>query len=160
MIKRFITLTSIASAVLLLSSCTITVDIDGAKPNPNPPIQQEFSASIDISYAADENTDAVTYNLNCDVDGNASGTHPNPTVACSTLEEAYSNYIAIVSSKRDACTMIYGGPETATISGLIRDTEIYVSLSRGNGCEIAEWDAWNEVLAPIASQQNTANAGL
>ncbi|MBC7460112.1 MAG: hypothetical protein H7287_01985 [Thermoleophilia bacterium] len=39
------------------------------------------------------------------------------------------------------CTQVYGGPETATVSGM-RDTEmIDVSFSRTNGCEIARWDA-------------------
>jgi hypothetical protein len=38
-----------------------------------------------------------------------------------------------------ACTEIYGGPETATITGTLRGEPIDARFSRENGCEIARW---------------------
>src|SRR4051812_44730178 len=35
-----------------------------------------------------------------------------------------------------ACTQIYGGPETATISGTLHGDAVDASLRRSNGCEI------------------------
>jgi len=37
--------------------------------------------------------------------------------------------------------MIYGGPQTATIVGVLDGTRIDAAFSRQNGCEIARWDA-------------------
>ena len=39
-----------------------------------------------------------------------------------------------------ACTMIYGGPETATVKGMLDGTAVDATFTRSNGCEIARWD--------------------
>ena len=39
-----------------------------------------------------------------------------------------------------ACTEQFGGPETATVTGTLRDREVDARFSRENGCEIARWD--------------------
>jgi len=44
------------------------------------------------------------------------------------------------SDSGQVCTQIYGGPETATITGTRDGDPIQVSYSRVNGCEIARWD--------------------
>lgn len=50
-----------------------------------------------------------------------------------------------------ACTMIYGGPEKATVTGTILGEEVDVTFSRENGCEIDRWQKasslWNGVEA-------------
>ncbi len=47
-----------------------------------------------------------------------------------------------------ACTMQYGGPETAVVTGTLGDDDVDVTLSRQDGCAIARFDAssvlWNE----------------
>lgn len=48
-----------------------------------------------------------------------------------------------------ACTMIYGGPQTATITGTLNGEDVDSSFSRTNGCEIARWDALVKVLKPM-----------
>lgn len=40
-----------------------------------------------------------------------------------------------------ACTMQYGGPETATVTGTIGETKIDAEFSRQDGCAIARFDA-------------------
>ena len=39
-----------------------------------------------------------------------------------------------------ACTQIYGGPETATVSGTLRGKRVMAKFSRQNGCEIGRWE--------------------
>lgn len=41
--------------------------------------------------------------------------------------------------KDRACTQIYGGPETATVTGTIDDDEVERRFSRTNGCELADY---------------------
>lgn len=45
-----------------------------------------------------------------------------------------------------ACTELYGGPQTATITGSLRGERVDLSFSRVNGCEIARWDAARPLL--------------
>ena len=48
-----------------------------------------------------------------------------------------------------ACTMIYGGPEEATITGTIRGDEIDESFKRTDGCEIARGVKVQPLLAEV-----------
>jgi len=48
-----------------------------------------------------------------------------------------------------ACTMIYGGPEEATIKGTIRGAEVDASFKRTDGCEIARWEKVQALLAEV-----------
>jgi hypothetical protein len=48
-----------------------------------------------------------------------------------------------------ACTEIYGGPATATVTGTLRGIRIDASFSRANGCEIARWDRAEKLLGRV-----------
>ena len=48
------------------------------------------------------------------------------------------------------CTQIFGGPQTATVQGAINGRWIRRTLSRTNGCELADWDRMGLLLAPTA----------
>ena len=45
-----------------------------------------------------------------------------------------------------ACTLQYGGPETATVKGTLRGEPVDAELSRANGCEIARWEDASALL--------------
>jgi len=47
-----------------------------------------------------------------------------------------------------ACTDIFGGPQTAEVSGTLRGERIDATFSRADGCEIARWDR----AAPLLEQ--------
>lgn len=49
------------------------------------------------------------------------------------------------------CTEIYGGPETATVVGLLDDIEIDYEINRTNGCGI---DDWERVFAGLVPPQS------
>ena len=46
-----------------------------------------------------------------------------------------------------ACIEIYGGPQTAEVTGRDRGTRVDARFSRVNGCEIARWDAVAPIIA-------------
>jgi hypothetical protein len=48
-----------------------------------------------------------------------------------------------------ACTMMYGGPQTASIKGTIRGTAVDASFSRRDGCEISRWQRVEPLLAEV-----------
>lgn len=73
----------------------------------------------------------------------AGGTHPSPDKACLLLA---SDPEALEPVPADmACTMIYGGPEEATVVGVVNGEEVDAAFSRTNGCELDRWDR----MAPL-----------
>ena len=38
------------------------------------------------------------------------------------------------------CSMIYGGPETATVHGTLRGSHVQASFSRTDGCQTSRWE--------------------
>lgn len=44
-----------------------------------------------------------------------------------------------------ACTMIFGGPEQATVVGKVDGEQVDAAFERSNGCELDRWDR----LAPL-----------
>ena len=74
--------------------------------------------------------------LECDPPG---GDHPQPAEACEEIKAAGAKVFEPVP-KDQACTMIFGGPQTATIVGLIRRAHVDATFSRSNGCEIDRWE--------------------
>lgn len=49
------------------------------------------------------------------------------------------------------CTMQYGGPATARVTGTWAGRPVDATYERGNGCEIARWDAMVPVLPELGS---------
>jgi hypothetical protein len=48
-----------------------------------------------------------------------------------------------------ACTEIFGGPETARITGRLRGEPVSTTLSRSDGCEIHRWEAFAGLLEQV-----------
>jgi hypothetical protein len=46
------------------------------------------------------------------------------------------------------CTQLYGGPQTARITGTFGAADVARSLKRTNGCEIEDWKQADALLAP------------
>lgn len=51
-----------------------------------------------------------------------------------------ATFLATPPNTKRPCPEIYGGPQTARITGRIGDRTIDRRLSRSNGCRIADWD--------------------
>jgi hypothetical protein len=101
-----------------------------------------------LTVALDETGEgrARTFDLTCEPPG---GNHPDPAAACEALRAA-GGPGAFRSPRKDvACTEIYGGPETATVTGTVDGATVTMTFSRTDGCQIARW----RQLAPLLGTQ-------
>ena len=48
-----------------------------------------------------------------------------------------------------ACADIYGGPQTASIVGVIRGQQVNARFTRTNGCEIKRWNGVADLLDQV-----------
>ncbi|MET8687663.1 SSI family serine proteinase inhibitor [Streptomyces sp. NPDC004732] len=86
-----------------------------------------------------------TYELNCHPTG---GSHPDAAAACKRLTEVTvwgTDPFAPVP-KDSMCTMQYGGPATAHVTGVWQGRPVDATYDRSNGCEISRWDGLVPVL--------------
>jgi hypothetical protein len=84
----------------------------------------------------------TTWHLRCDPPG---GDHPDPAAACEALSRGGARYLPPVRPDM-ACTQIYGGPQTARITGTWRGVPVDSRLSRTDGCQIARWNGLSGLL--------------
>lgn len=73
----------------------------------------------------------------------------DPAAACATLQKSGPSVFAPPASNRE-CTMQFGGPQTARVSGTFDGTAVEKSFSLQNGCEIADWNSFAAVLGGAA----------
>ncbi|MEV7522834.1 SSI family serine proteinase inhibitor [Streptomyces sp. NPDC091371] len=85
------------------------------------------------------------YLLECDPVG---GDHPWREQACAKLgklaAEGRDPFAPV--SKRQICTMKYGGPATARITGTWQGHKVDATFRRTDGCEISRWDELEPLL--------------
>jgi hypothetical protein len=85
--------------------------------------------------------ESVEATLTCNPAG---GTHPSPEKACTALA---ADPAALQPVPADmACTMIFGGPEQATVVGVVNGEQVDAAFERSNGCELDRWDRMAAVL--------------
>jgi hypothetical protein len=76
-----------------------------------------------------------------------SGTVEDPVAACEALAAGVE---ALQAPTGDAaCTMIFGGSQTAVVSGTVAGEPVSADLSRSDGCEIDRWDALVPLLPAV-----------
>ncbi|WP_228920423.1 SSI family serine proteinase inhibitor [Streptomyces sp. DH20] len=92
-----------------------------------------------------------TYVVRCRPSG---GTHPDPDGACAAVERRTRwGQDAFAPVPRDAvCTMQYGGPATARITGTWAGRRVDATYDRTNGCAIERWDR----LVPLLPEAGRA----
>ena len=66
------------------------------------------------------------------------GTGTEPTRACARLDELVRPFAPV--PRGSVCTEIYGGPQTARVTGTFKGRSIWVVFRRTNGCEIDRWN--------------------
>lgn len=77
------------------------------------------------------------YRLNCNP--STRSRHPTAKAACALLNKV--GVAIFASTPKDAmCTMMYGGPQRALVTGSWGSKRIRATFSRENGCEIARWE--------------------
>ncbi|GAA3605940.1 SSI family serine proteinase inhibitor [Microlunatus ginsengisoli] len=106
-------------------------------PAPTPATAATAGPTAELTIVVDPGNGAATttWRLSCDPAG---GDHPDPVGACQALEVNGASALPPVPKDR-ACTMIYGGPERATVTGTMNGAKVKSTFTRTNGCEIDRW---------------------
>jgi len=130
----------LAALALLLTGCG-----GGAADTAAPGQQGGGRTELVVEVRADGRVAATRLTLACDP---PSGEHPDPPAACADLAQEREPFGALPQGQ--ACTEIYGGPQTATVRGTYRGADVQLELSRTDGCRIAQWDRLGALLPPVA----------
>jgi hypothetical protein len=107
--------------------------------------------------AASTSSDATNLVITIDQDGEK-GTPPSElkldcakpenSEACAATDKLTKTDLA-PTPEGQACTQIYGGPETATIKGTLHGENVDASFSRTDGCEIERWQTVEPLLQHV-----------
>ncbi|MFJ4264116.1 SSI family serine proteinase inhibitor [Paenarthrobacter nicotinovorans] len=76
----------------------------------------------------------------------AESKHPSPAEACAAIKSNPAMLSPAPPRADRACTMQYGGPATAKVTGSVDGKEVTAAFSRTDGCQIGMWDAAKSVL--------------
>ncbi|MDQ0870571.1 hypothetical protein QFZ70_003044 [Arthrobacter sp. V1I9] len=128
-------------------------DAESSVPAPAPepaapssgPGQGNAELAITIKPSAGE--PEVHHTLVC-VDGapEAESNHPTADAACAALKENAALLSPGPKRADQVCTEQYGGPQEATVTGVVDGVPVDAAFARTNGCEISAWDATKDVL--------------
>ncbi|MFC5633855.1 SSI family serine proteinase inhibitor [Streptomyces bullii] len=131
-----------AAAVASLSTASpaaYALPVSGALP---PPVPEEGPGhrdhlTVTVRNAGD-GTDG-TYELYCHPRG---GSHPDPGGACAAVDRStrWGKDAFAPVPEGSVCTMQYGGPATAHVTGTWAGRPVDATYARGDGCEISRWD--------------------
>ncbi|MFF1828466.1 serine protease inhibitor [Paenarthrobacter sp. NPDC058040] len=126
----------------------VPTSIGPSDPGPSLPgtVAGQGNAELSITFLASADAAPQNYTLVC-AGGvpAAESKHPTAAAACEALKN-YPNLLTPTTPKDQNCTMQFGGPETATVTGSVDGREVNVKFSRTDGCQIAQWDAASVIL--------------
>jgi hypothetical protein len=124
-----------------------TVPAPAPEPSAVPSGPGQGNAELAINVIPAEGEAEISYTLVC-TDGvpAAESVHPDADAACAALKENAGLLSSSTPETPQACTQQYGGPQKATVTGMVDGTPVEASFSRTDGCEISAWDAAKAVL--------------
>lgn len=119
-------------------SGTVTTPSDAT---PGEPVAADLTITVDDGAGR-----TASHSVTCEPAG---GDVPDPEGACAALASSWATAFPPVP-KDQACTMIFGGPERATVSGTVAGEQVLAEFNRSNGCEIDRWQLVEQILGPVA----------
>jgi hypothetical protein len=130
------------SSLCVLAGCGTGAGGDVAtEPAPDGGAGPDGQTRLTVVVTAAPQRAERTYTLVCDPPG---GDHPDATGACRALARMKDPFAPVPSGAM--CTEIYGGPQTATVTGTLRGEPVDARFSRTDGCQISRWDRHAAVL--------------
>jgi hypothetical protein len=91
---------------------------------------------------------AVSYTLTCQEGApTKESQHPLAVQACEILKNNPAVLTPPPRRKDEVCTLHYGGPATAVVTGIVDNVPVDVSFNLRDGCEISQWNAARSILA-------------
>ena len=135
------------------SSATTPPDTETTAPAPSPSAAPVTSgpgpgnAELAIMVKSSETGAVSNFTLVCQNGvAAAESQHPGAASACTALKNNAALLSPAPRAKDQACTQQYGGPQQATVTGVVDGTPVEVGFSLRDGCEIAAWNAARDVL--------------
>lgn len=134
-------------------SASPSPDTETSVPAPAPTMSRpsagpgQGNAELAITIVPSQGAPEVNYTLVC-LSGTpaAESSHPNAAAACAALKADPDIIAPAAPGTSQACTQQYGGPQTATVTGMVDGVAVESSFARTNGCEISAWNAAKDVL--------------
>ena len=115
-----------------------------SRPSPGP---GQGNAELAITVVPSEGAAQLDYTLVCTGGAPAAeSSHPNAAAACTALKANPGILAPAPQGSAQACTQQYGGPQKATVTGVVDGVAVDASFARTDGCEISAWEAAKDVL--------------
>lgn len=76
----------------------------------------------------------------------AESQHPDAAAACLAVKSNAALLTPAPRAADQACTMQYGGPQEATVTGVVDGQPVEATFTLRDGCEIAAWNAAKDVI--------------
>lgn len=134
--------------VAALAGCGDTEDEEFTRPGTSVPA----SGGIELSIRFDDGAgDTQTATLTCRDDVQRAGGYLDgkaPVSELCTQARSIEELLTTQPDERRACTQIYGGDETARVTGTIDGMKVDRRFTRTNGCEIADYRRAAALLPP------------
>jgi hypothetical protein len=132
---------------------TLSPDTETTAPAPSPsaaPLTSgpgQGNAELAILVKPSENGTPANFTLVCQNGVPAAESqHPSAGTACTALKGNAALLSPAPKPADQVCTQQYGGPQQATVSGVVDGKPVEASFSLRDGCEIAAWNAAKDVL--------------
>lgn len=109
------------------------------------------TVNIRVQVRANESAQAREATLTCDPPAGTEWLSDTTKAgaACTQVRSRANTKRLIDGSPSDrACTEIYGGPQIARVTGTIGGKSVDATISRSDGCGIADWQALGSLLGP------------
>jgi len=144
---------STASAGSPAGTAAPSPDTETSVPAPAPATSRpaegpgQGNAELAITVVPSPGAPEVDYTLVCSAGTPAAeSNHPNAAAACAALKANPGILAPAPAGTSRPCTQQYGGPQTATVTGMVDGVAVDSKFARTNGCEISAWDAARDVL--------------
>ncbi|MEU3844676.1 SSI family serine proteinase inhibitor [Streptomyces sp. NPDC028635] len=152
-LRRLLVLTAVTVAAGSLSAApSLAYGRTGSDSLMPPPVRDEDRPAsgdhlVVTVQGAGQGRDG-TYEVFCHPDG---GTHPDAAGACQALDRntRWGQETFAPVPEGTMCTMQYGGPATAHVTGTWAGRPVDARFDRGDGCEIGRWDRFVPLLPDL-----------
>ena len=133
--------------VALLAACggggtSAVADASAQPPSPTAVPSSPADGELVVELVPEQGEAAQTYRLSCA--GQPAGDLPDPAAACAQLAGQPDPFAELPADTM--CTQLFGGPQTAHVTGRWAGEPVDLRLSRTDGCRIAQWDRLGALL--------------